>query len=46
VISEAEWNANVDSWLPSGADRAFVASLMGRVVEPVCSDLHFGLGQR
>ena len=34
VVSDAEWNANVDSWLPSGADRAFVASLMGRVVEP------------
>ncbi|MFZ9180013.1 MAG: benzoyl-CoA 2,3-epoxidase subunit BoxB, partial [Limnohabitans sp.] len=34
VISDAEWNANVDNWLPSGADRAFVASLMGRVVEP------------
>ncbi len=34
VISEAEWKANVDNWLPSGADRAFVASLMGRVVEP------------
>jgi benzoyl-CoA 2,3-dioxygenase component B len=34
VVSEAEWNANVDQWLPSGQDRAFVASLMGRVVEP------------
>ena len=34
VVSEAEWNAHVDQWLPSGADRAFVASLMGRVVEP------------
>ena len=34
VISDAEWSANVDNWLPSGADRAFVASLMGRVVEP------------
>jgi benzoyl-CoA 2,3-dioxygenase component B len=34
VVSEAEWNANVDRWLPSGGDRAFVASLMGRVVEP------------
>ena len=22
------------NWLPSGEDRAFVASLMGRVVEP------------
>jgi benzoyl-CoA 2,3-dioxygenase component B len=34
VIPEAEWNANEASWLPSAEDRAFVASLMGRVVEP------------
>ncbi|MEB2351061.1 MAG: benzoyl-CoA 2,3-epoxidase subunit BoxB [Burkholderiaceae bacterium] len=34
VVSEAEWNARRDEWLPSEADRAFVASLMGRVVEP------------
>ena len=34
VVSAAEWNAKVDEWLPSAADRAFVASLMGRVVEP------------
>jgi benzoyl-CoA 2,3-dioxygenase component B len=34
VVSQSEWNAQVDNWLPSGADRAFVASLMGRVVEP------------
>ena len=34
VVSEAEWKAHVDHWLPSGGDRAFVASLMGRVVEP------------
>ena len=34
VVSEAEWNANVDKWLPTAEDRAFVASLMGRVVEP------------
>jgi benzoyl-CoA 2,3-dioxygenase component B len=34
VLSEAEWAAHVDQWLPSEADRAFVASLMGRVVEP------------
>ena len=33
VLSEAEWKANVDSWLPSETDRAFVGSLMGRVVE-------------
>jgi benzoyl-CoA 2,3-dioxygenase component B len=34
VISEAEWNAGVNQWLPTPEDRAFVASLMGRVVEP------------
>jgi benzoyl-CoA 2,3-dioxygenase component B len=34
VVSEAEWNTNVDKWLPTAEDRAFVASLMGRVVEP------------
>ncbi|MDE2080710.1 MAG: benzoyl-CoA 2,3-epoxidase subunit BoxB [Burkholderiales bacterium] len=34
VVSEADWNAHVDQWLPSAQDRAFVASLMGRVVEP------------
>ena len=34
VTSEAEWNARKDEWLPSAADRVFVASLMGRVVEP------------
>jgi benzoyl-CoA 2,3-dioxygenase component B len=34
VVSEAEWAAQVDQWLPSTTDRAFVASLMGRVVEP------------
>jgi len=34
IISEAEWQANVRNWLPSEEDRAYVASLMGRVVEP------------
>jgi benzoyl-CoA 2,3-dioxygenase component B len=34
VVSDAEWNANVDKWLPTSEDRAYVASLMGRVVEP------------
>ena len=33
-VSQAEWDASVDAWLPTAADRAFVASLMGRVVEP------------
>ena len=34
VIDEARWHANADQWLPSVSDREFVASLMGRVVEP------------
>jgi benzoyl-CoA 2,3-epoxidase subunit B len=34
VVSEAEWNAKKDEWLPSAEDRNFVQSLMGRVVEP------------
>ena len=34
VVSEPEWQAHEAEWLPSDADRAFVASLMGRVVEP------------
>jgi benzoyl-CoA 2,3-dioxygenase component B len=33
-VSDDEWNAHVEEWLPSDGDRAFVASLMGRVVEP------------
>ncbi|MBV6304743.1 benzoyl-CoA 2,3-epoxidase subunit BoxB [Candidimonas humi] len=34
VLSEDQWRANQDSWLPTEGDRAFVASLMGRVAEP------------
>jgi benzoyl-CoA 2,3-dioxygenase component B len=34
VLSENEWNAKVGEWLPTAEDRAFVQSLMGRVVEP------------
>jgi len=34
VISETEWAANEAKWLPTPEDRAYVASLMGRVVEP------------
>jgi benzoyl-CoA 2,3-epoxidase subunit B len=34
VMSETEWAAKVNDWLPSGTDRAFVTSLMGRVVDP------------
>jgi benzoyl-CoA 2,3-dioxygenase component B len=26
VLSDAEWKANVDNWLPSETDRAFVAA--------------------
>ena len=34
VIGDGEWNARVGGWLPTDEDRGFVASLMGRVVEP------------
>ena len=34
VIGEDEWRANERSWLPTEDDRAYVASLMGRVAEP------------
>jgi benzoyl-CoA 2,3-dioxygenase component B len=34
VVSQAEWNDNVRNWLASAEDRAFVAGLMGRVVDP------------
>jgi benzoyl-CoA 2,3-epoxidase subunit B len=34
VVSEAEWAAKKGDWLPTGGDRAYVAGLMGRVVEP------------
>jgi benzoyl-CoA 2,3-epoxidase subunit B len=34
VIGEAEWAANEAKWLPTAEDRAYVASLMGRVIEP------------
>jgi benzoyl-CoA 2,3-dioxygenase component B len=34
VVSETEWVQNHREWLPSRDDRAFVASLMGPVVEP------------
>jgi benzoyl-CoA 2,3-epoxidase subunit B len=34
VVSDAEWQAKQNEWLPTTDDRAFVASLMGRVVEP------------
>ena len=34
VVSDHEWNQRVEEWLPSDTDRAYVGSLMGRVVEP------------
>jgi benzoyl-CoA 2,3-epoxidase subunit B len=34
VLSEAEWHANISAWLPNDNDRAYINSLMGRVVEP------------
>ncbi|MEC9454527.1 MAG: benzoyl-CoA 2,3-epoxidase subunit BoxB [Pseudomonadota bacterium] len=34
-VSETEWRASQDQWLPSDAERAHVISLMQRVVEPV-----------
>jgi benzoyl-CoA 2,3-dioxygenase component B len=34
VVTEEHWHAHERQWLPSAEDRAFVASLMGRVVEP------------
>jgi len=34
VVSEAEWAAKKSEWLPTPEDFAFVASLMGRVVDP------------
>jgi benzoyl-CoA 2,3-dioxygenase component B len=33
VVSESDWAAKKDTWLPTTEDLAFVASLMGRVVE-------------
>jgi benzoyl-CoA 2,3-epoxidase subunit B len=34
VIDDGEWNARQNDWLPTQDDRAFVASLMRRVVTP------------
>jgi benzoyl-CoA 2,3-epoxidase subunit B len=34
VISEADWTHQHRHWLPTEEDRAFVTSLMGRVIEP------------
>jgi benzoyl-CoA 2,3-dioxygenase component B len=34
IVSEAEWNGNIRDWLPTDEDRAYVGSLMRRVVQP------------
>jgi len=34
VVNESEWSAKKAEWLPTPEDFAFVASLMGRVVDP------------
>ena len=34
VVNEAEWAAQESTWLATAEDRAFVASLMGRVIAP------------
>ncbi|MFB0915528.1 MAG: benzoyl-CoA 2,3-epoxidase subunit BoxB, partial [Burkholderiaceae bacterium] len=34
VVSESEWRLRAGEWLPDTEDRAYVASLMRRVVEP------------
>jgi benzoyl-CoA 2,3-epoxidase subunit B len=34
VVSAEKWGANAREWLPTPEDRAYVQSLMGRVVEP------------
>ena len=34
ILSDAEWANRQREWLPSDEDRAFVASLMGRVSHP------------
>ena len=34
VVDDAQWRAHERDWLPTEEDRAYVASLMGRVVEP------------
>ncbi|NKB22093.1 MAG: benzoyl-CoA 2,3-epoxidase subunit BoxB [Alphaproteobacteria bacterium] len=34
VVSKEEWDKNIDSWLPSDEDRAFVISLQKACIEP------------
>ena len=33
IISEEEWNANINNWIPTAEDRAFVESLMVPITE-------------
>jgi benzoyl-CoA 2,3-dioxygenase component B len=33
LLSDEQWRQNEDNWLPSAADREYIGSLMGRVVE-------------
>ena len=34
IAAEDEWNSRLREWIPTDGDRAFVASLMKRIVEP------------
>ena len=34
ILDEQQWSSQVDQWLPTSADHAFIASLMRRVVQP------------
>jgi benzoyl-CoA 2,3-dioxygenase component B len=34
IIDDAQWNRRRGEWLPTGADKAYVNSLMVRVIEP------------
>lgn len=34
VMTESEWNAHRDEWMPSEDDHRYVESLMGQVIEP------------
>ena len=34
VLTREQWQQRESQWLPSSDDREYVASLMGRVVEP------------
>ncbi|MEM7291791.1 MAG: benzoyl-CoA 2,3-epoxidase subunit BoxB, partial [Pseudomonadota bacterium] len=34
VLTQEQWDQHENSWLPTADDRTYVASLMGRVVEP------------